>query len=147
MTLDAEESNEPLSISEASMSPLGKFLRTTNIDELPQFLNVLAGSMSIIGPRPHMIWHTRYYENRLPQYNSRHLVKPGITGLAQVKGFRGEIRHDSEMKARLKTDLIYIQQISAGLELYIFLESIRVLSITFWKTLFKYKRVDSGKSN
>lgn len=141
-TLDEEESMEPLSIKTAKMGSFGRFIRTSNIDELPQFFNVLAGSMSVIGPRPHMLYHTNKYEKLIPSYSLRHSVKPGISGLAQVKGFRGEIEHSAEMRARVKADMIYIQKQSLCLDFYIFMQSIKVLSISFWEQLqFKGNKI------
>ncbi len=134
-TLDIPPSDEPVCVSTAPMSGFASFIRKTNIDELPQFFNVLIGDMSVSGPRPHMLFHTEKYRNILPEYMNRHLVKPGISGLAQARGFRGEITHDSEMRARLKADLIYIRKLSFLTDLYIFCESIRVLSITFLRSL------------
>ncbi|WP_167607526.1 exopolysaccharide biosynthesis polyprenyl glycosylphosphotransferase [Maribellus sediminis] len=88
---------------------LGRFLRRSNIDEMPQFLNVLVGSMSVVGPRPHMLKHTEHYSELINHYLIRHYVKPGITGWAQVKGYRGETRKLSAMENRVKTDMEYIE--------------------------------------
>jgi len=91
------------------ITKLGRFLRKSNIDELPQFLNVLGGSMSVVGPRPHMLKHTEEYSALIDQYLVRHAVKPGITGWAQVKGYRGETKHLSAMEKRVKADMEYIE--------------------------------------
>jgi lipopolysaccharide/colanic/teichoic acid biosynthesis glycosyltransferase len=86
----------------------GKILRATNIDELPQLLNVLLGNMSLVGPRPHAVAHNNAYEERIRLYARRHNVKPGITGWAQVRGFRGETDSIQKMRDRVEHDLYYI---------------------------------------
>ena len=91
------------------ITKVGSFLRRTSLDELPQFINVLKGEMSIVGPRPHPIPLNRESEKNIAGYNLRHLVKPGITGLAQVNGFRGETKQIGSMKKRVENDLIYIR--------------------------------------
>jgi len=99
----------------------GKFLRKSSIDELPQFFNVLKGNMSVVGPRPHMSSHTREYSRRIEKFMSRHFVKPGITGLAQAKGFRGETRDLVHMKNRVKLDRFYVENWSLLFDLKIIL--------------------------
>lgn len=100
---------------------IGRFLRRTSIDELPQFYNVLFGEMSIVGPRPHMLSYTDAYSKKIDKYNFiyRHNVKPGITGLAQTKGFRGEIKSDEDIINRVKFDIFYIENWSLLLDLEI----------------------------
>lgn len=98
------------------ITKLGLFLRKTSIDELPQFLNVFIGNMSIVGPRPHMVSQTKKYSRILDQYMVRHLIKPGITGWAQVMGARGEIYKDEDMNKRIKKDIWYIQNWSLFLD-------------------------------
>ena len=98
---------------------VGRMLRRTSLDELPQFLNVLNGEMSIVGPRPHAIAHNTYYENLLENYANRYRVKPGITGWAQVNGFRGEISTPKHMEDRVKLDLEYIDNWNFWLDVYI----------------------------
>ncbi|WP_460979719.1 sugar transferase [Spirosoma knui] len=98
---------------------LGRFLRKTNLDEMPQFLNVLIGNMSIVGPRPHPIQLDDQYWNTLPKYRSRYRTKPGITGLAQVRGCRGETDKVIKMAHRLKYDRLYNRKQSLGLDLKI----------------------------
>lgn len=90
------------------VTPIGAWLRKTSIDELPQLLNVLMGDMSIVGPRPHAIAHDNIFENRIDQYARRHNIKPGITGWAQVNGFRGETDTDDKMRGRVELDLEYL---------------------------------------
>lgn len=101
------------------ITSLGAFLRRTSLDELPQFINVLQGRMSIVGPRPHAIAHNDYYKQLLPGYVLRHKVKPGITGWAQVNGFRGETDTLDKMKKRVEYDLYYIEHLSIGFDLKI----------------------------
>ena len=109
--------------------PFGNFMRKTNIDELPQFWNVLRGDMSIVGPRPHMLAHTEQYAALIGKYMVRHFVKPGITGWAQVTGFRGETSELWQMEGRVERDIYYIQHWSIWLDL-------RIIWMTI-KTLFK----------
>jgi putative colanic acid biosynthesis UDP-glucose lipid carrier transferase len=92
------------------ITPIGKFLRRTSLDEMPQFFNVLMGKMSVVGPRPHMIKHTTDYNDHINNFMVRHFVKPGITGLAQVSGLRGETKKVSDMKRRVTTDIMYVQR-------------------------------------
>jgi putative colanic acid biosynthesis UDP-glucose lipid carrier transferase len=99
---------------------LGAFLRRTSLDELPQFINVLQGQMSIIGPRPHAIEHNERYKHLVPGYMLRHKVKPGITGWAQVNGLRGETDTLDKMERRVEHDLYYINNWSFLLDLKIF---------------------------
>ncbi len=98
---------------------LGKFLRKTSIDELPQFFNVLFGKMSVIGPRPHMLKHTEEYKKLVDKFMVRHTVKPGITGYAQVRGFRGEIKKIKDMKDRIKFDNFYVENWSMWFDIKI----------------------------
>ena len=99
--------------------PFGNFMRKTNIDELPQFWNVLKGDMSIVGPRPHMLAHTEQYAALIGKYMVRHFVKPGITGWAQATGFRGETSELWQMEGRVERDIYYIQHWSFWLDLRI----------------------------
>lgn len=101
----------------------GNFLRHTNIDELPQLINVWKGEMSLIGPRPHMLEHTEYYSQLINKYMVRHLVKPGITGWAQVTGFRGETKELSDMEGRVKQDIWYIENWTPWLDLHILIKT------------------------
>lgn len=98
---------------------IGNFLRKTSFDEMPQFINVLLGDMSIVGPRPHMISQDSYYREIIKKYNLRHYVKPGITGLSQVKGYRGAIDNDSDMEKRIITDIYYVRNWSFLLDIQI----------------------------
>jgi putative colanic acid biosynthesis UDP-glucose lipid carrier transferase len=98
---------------------VGSFLRRTNLDEFPQFVNVLLGDMSVVGPRPHMLKHTELYSKLVDKYMVRHLVKPGITGWAQIMGYRGETRTLEQMEGRVKRDVWYIENWSFFLDLKI----------------------------
>ena len=98
---------------------IGAFLRRTSLDELPQFFNVLQGHMSIVGPRPHALEHNEHYKERVESYMKRHKVKPGITGWAQVNGFRGETDTLEKMERRVECDLWYINNWSLWLDLRI----------------------------
>ena len=103
---------------------VGKFMRQTSIDELPQFFNVLIGDMSVVGPRPHMLSHTDMYANKVDKFMVRHFVKPGITGLAQVSGFRGEVESDSDIIGRVKFDIYYVENWSVLLDVKIIIKTI-----------------------
>jgi putative colanic acid biosynthesis UDP-glucose lipid carrier transferase len=98
---------------------LGKFLRQTSIDELPQFFNVLIGEMSVVGPRPHMTYQTEMFAEKIDKFMVRHFVKPGITGLAQVSGYRGEIETDKDIINRVKYDIFYLENWSIFLDIRI----------------------------
>lgn len=97
----------------------GAFIRRTSLDELPQFFNVLQGSMSIVGPRPHAVSHNEEFRQIVDRYMLRHKVKPGITGWAQVNGYRGETDTIDKMEKRVEFDLVYIQNWSFGMDLKI----------------------------
>ena len=107
--------------------PFGDFMRKTNIDELPQFWNVLIGDMSIVGPRPHMLAHTEQYDKLIDKYMVRHFVKPGITGWAQVTGFRGETRELWQMEGRVERDIWYMQHWSFWLDLRIIWMTVKTI--------------------
>lgn len=100
---------------------IGRFLRRTSLDELPQFFNVLMGDMSVVGPRPHALVHNDLYKDKLAMYMQRHRVKPGITGWAQINGYRGETDSDEKMARRIEFDLYYIQHWSFWMDLKIIL--------------------------
>ena len=102
---------------------IGRFMRKTSIDELPQFLNVLVGDMSVVGPRPHMLSHTDLYANTVDKFMVRHFVKPGITGLAQISGFRGEVESDKDIIGRVKFDIFYIENWSLFLDIKIIIKT------------------------
>ena len=103
---------------------IGRFIRITSIDELPQFFNVLKGDMSVVGPRPHMEIHNKNYEKQVDSFQLRHSVKPGITGMAQSRGFRGEIREDLDIINRIKYDIFYIRHWSFALDIKIIIRTV-----------------------
>ncbi|MDP2071320.1 undecaprenyl-phosphate glucose phosphotransferase [Methylotenera sp.] len=105
----------------------GKFIRKTSLDELPQFINVLQGTMSIVGPRPHAISHNEMYRKLIKGYMIRHKVKPGITGWAQVNGFRGETETVDNMKARIDYDIDYLKKWSLGMDIKIILKTVLLI--------------------
>ena len=109
------------------VTPFGAFLRRTSLDELPQFFNVLQGTMSIVGPRPHAVTHNKEYRQIIKAYMVRHKVKPGITGWAQVNGQRGETDTVEKMRTRVEYDLEYLRNWSLGLDLKIIAATIRLL--------------------
>lgn len=102
----------------------GNILRKTNLDEMPQFINVLLGDMSIVGPRPHMLKHTEEYSKLINKYMVRHFVKPGITGWSQVSGFRGETKELHQMESRVRGDIWYIEHWSFLLDLLIICKTV-----------------------
>lgn len=104
----------------------GKIMRKTSLDETPQFINVLLGDMSVVGPRPHMLKHTEEYTALIDGYMLRHEVKPGVTGWSQIKGFRGEIKQLKDMENRVKSDLWYIRNWHFLLDLYIILKTVTI---------------------
>jgi lipopolysaccharide/colanic/teichoic acid biosynthesis glycosyltransferase len=113
---------------DARITRVGRFLRITSLDELPQLLNVLFGHMSLVGPRPHAVAHDEYYAERIANYRVRHLVKPGITGWAQVNGARGSTPRLCDMQARIDFDVQYVTRESLWLDL-------RILARTPWEVL------------
>jgi putative colanic acid biosynthesis UDP-glucose lipid carrier transferase len=111
-------------VNDKRVTPFGKFIRKTSLDELPQFINVLQGRMSIVGPRPHAVSHNEMYRKVIKGYMVRHKVKPGITGWAQVNGFRGETESIGSMKSRIEYDLDYLKKWSLSLDLKIILKTV-----------------------
>jgi len=103
---------------------IGKIIRKTSIDELPQFINVLKGDMSVVGPRPHMVSHTHMYAERVDKFMVRHFIKPGITGLAQVSGYRGEVEDENHIINRVKYDIFYLENWSLFLDLKIVFQTV-----------------------
>jgi putative colanic acid biosysnthesis UDP-glucose lipid carrier transferase len=111
--LEQVQKNDP------RITKIGKFMRKTSIDELPQFFNVLLGDMSVVGPRPHMVSHTEMYAKSVDKFMVRHFIKPGITGLAQTNGFRGEVESERDIINRVKYDIFYLENWSVLLDIKI----------------------------
>lgn len=111
-------------LNDVRVTKIGSFLRKTSMDELPQFFNVLKGDMSVVGPRPHLRSLSIEYQKDVDDYLKRHVVKPGITGLAQVSGYRGEIRGKSDIKNRVRFDIFYIENWSFLLDIKIILMTV-----------------------
>ena len=124
------------------ITSLGKFLRKTSLDELPQFINVLKGDMSVIGPRPHMFADCNRFSGYIQYYKMRNIVRPGITGLAQVKGFRGPAESAYSIASRFSYDSLYIKHMGFGLDANIFLTTI---SQTLKSIFFGNKAKDKPK--
>lgn len=114
--------------NDSRITRLGRFMRKSNIDELPQFFNVLIGNMSIVGPRPHMLRHTEDYSQLLNEYMVRHFVKPGVTGWAQVHGYRGEIKQKEQLRKRIEHDIWYLENWRLWLD-------IRIIFLTIYVTI------------
>ena len=106
------------------LTSFGRFIRISALDELPQFINVFFGDMSIIGPRPHPILLNKEYEEKIQKFNKRHQFKPGITGLAQISGYRGKIKNLNDMSSRVKLDRYYFKNWSVIFDLKIFFQTI-----------------------
>ena len=123
---DSETESEYVKRDDPRVTKIGKILRSTSIDELPQFINVLLGDMSVVGPRPHMISFTNDYSKMIDKYSFiyRHSVKPGVTGLAQIKGYRGEVKSKEDIVNRIKYDNFYIENWSLLLDLRIIFQTL-----------------------
>ena len=114
--------------NDSRVTVFGQLLRKTSLDEMPQFFNVLLGEMSVVGPRPHMLSHTDMYAKKIDKFMVRHFVKPGITGLAQVSGYRGEVESDKDIIGRVQHDIFYIENWSFFLDL-------KIIFQTFFNTI------------
>ena len=117
--MNAEADLQQVSINDRRITWVGKFLRIAHIDETAQFFNVLFGDMSIVGPRPHMVYHTQTYSEHIPYYNLRLEVKPGMTGMAQIKDYIGEINGERELRKRIQWDIYYMKNRSMLLDIQI----------------------------
>ena len=124
MRNDGTNSIKATVVNDNRITKIGNILRKTSLDELPQFFNVLNGDMSIVGPRPHMISQDIHYSEIIRKYNLRNYVKPGITGLAQVKGYRGAIDCDKDMEDRIRTDIFYVRNWSTLLDIQIIYQTV-----------------------
>jgi putative colanic acid biosysnthesis UDP-glucose lipid carrier transferase len=121
-TLKQAEKNDP------RVTKVGAFIRKTSLDELPQLFNVLTGDMSLVGPRPHALQHDEQYSEGIDDYYARHNIKPGITGLAQVRGYRGETKELDQMTKRIESDIEYINNWSIWLDLSILLRTTKAFT-------------------
>lgn len=130
MFVNDEADIKQVSINDNRITAIGKFLRITHIDETPQFFNVILGEMSLVGPRPHMLIHTRDYSETIPYYNLRLEVCPGMTGMAQIKDYIGEINVERELRKRIQWDVFYVKNRSLGLD-------IKILFTTLWLVILK----------
>ncbi|WP_281336804.1 undecaprenyl-phosphate glucose phosphotransferase [Flavobacterium eburneipallidum] len=124
MKLNDKADIDLASKNDVRITKVGKFIRKTSIDELPQFFNVFMGTMSVVGPRPHMVSVTNLYAMQVDKFMVRHFIKPGITGLAQTKGFRGEVETDEDIINRVKYDIFYIENWSILLDIEIIFKTI-----------------------
>jgi len=124
---DAQGRYRPTEEKDERMTRVGRVLRKASLDELPQFLNILKGEISIVGPRPHPVPMHYEYKDMIPNYKLRHLVKPGLTGWAQVNGLRGPVVDPEHIRRRVEHDLSYIENWSLGLDLKIVLLTLKLL--------------------
>ena len=125
MKKNTDADHKQVTRDDERITVVGRVLRKYSLDELPQFLNVLVGDMSVVGPRPHMLAHTEEYRKLIDRFMLRHTIKPGITGLAQVNGFRGEIKNLSDLSNRVAHDVQYIEAWSFNLD-------IKIILLTIW---------------
>ena len=133
MTVNAASDTLQATKNDARITPIGKFIRKTSLDEFPQFFNVLLNHMSVVGPRPHMLKHTQEYQELVEKFMVRHFAKPGITGWAQVSGFRGETKKVQDMANRAAADIWYIENWN------IFLD-VKIIFLTVWRVFFRRDR-------
>jgi len=137
MYVNADSDTKQATDGDKRITPIGKILRKTHLDEIPQFFNVLLGDMTIVGPRPHMLYHTRYYSQFIPYYNLRHEAVPGITGMAQVKGFKGEITAERELRKRIQWDIYYLKNRSIWLDVNIIATTFAQVVSEAFSSIFK----------
>lgn len=124
MRINADADSKQAHRGDSRITKVGAFLRKTSLDELPQFINVLKGEMSVVGPRPHMLRHTEDYSKVIDNFMDRHLILPGITGWAQVSGYRGETKETEAMAKRVSADIHYLENWSFWLDLKIVLMTV-----------------------
>ncbi len=139
MRVNDDADTKQATANDSRITAVGKFLRKTHLDETAQFFNVLLGDMSIVGPRPHMLYHTRYYSQRIPYYNLRHETQPGMTGMAQIKGYIGEINVERELRKRVQWDIYYLKNRSIWLD-------IKIVVNTFGQVFAKAINPITGKN-
>jgi exopolysaccharide biosynthesis polyprenyl glycosylphosphotransferase len=126
MAVNEDADSASATKNDKRVTRIGKILRQTSLDELPQFYNVLLGNMSVVGPRPHMLKHTKEYAKIVDKFMVRQFVTPGITGLAQVRGYRGEIKDSELMYRRVRTDVWYIENWSFLLDIQIIFKTVQL---------------------
>ena len=124
MTISEDAETKQATRGDKRITKIGAFLRKSSLDEFPQFINVFLGDMSIVGPRPHMLLHTAEYSELINKYMVRQLVKPGITGVAQVRGYRGETKELEDMEGRVRLDVWYIENWSLSLDINIIFQTV-----------------------
>ena len=124
MSQNVDADNRQATKGDTRITKIGSFLRRSSLDEFPQFFNVLIGEMSVVGPRPHMLKHTKQYSEIIKKYMVRQLVKPGVTGAAQIRGFRGETKEIEEMEGRVKWDVWYIENWTFFLDINIIIRTV-----------------------
>ncbi|MDE3248484.1 MAG: undecaprenyl-phosphate glucose phosphotransferase [Bacteroidota bacterium] len=128
MKVNNEANTKQAQRNDDRMTKIGRFMRRTSLDEFPQFINVFKGEMSIVGPRPHMLRHTEMYSKIMGQYMVRQFLKPGVTGWAQVHGYRGEIKDDEQLRKRIEHDIWYMENWSIWLDM-------RIMFLTVYRTV------------
>ncbi len=128
MRVNIDSDKQQARRGDSRITPIGAFIRKTSLDEFPQFFNTLIGNMSVVGPRPHMISHTEQYSQLIDKFMVRHFLKPGITGWAQVSGFRGETKTTEDMLQRVEADVWYLENWS-------FLLDLKIIFLTFWNVI------------
>ena len=126
--MSADANTKQATLNDDRKTKIGDFLRKSSLDELPQLLNVLKGNMSLVGPRPHMVKHTYEYSPQVDKYMVRHFIKPGITGLAQVRGYRGETKDIELMDKRIRSDVEYVENWTLGMDLKIMIQTALLLA-------------------
>lgn len=140
MYMNDEADTKQATSNDKRITPIGKFLRKTHLDETSQFFNVLMGDMSIVGPRPHMLYHTRQYSQFIPYYNLRHEAIPGMTGMAQVKGFIGEINVERELRKRIQWDVYYLKNRSVSMDIMLILNTFGQVFIKAFEGISRKKK-------
>lgn len=139
MFINDEADTRQVSINDRRITRIGKFLRVTHIDETAQFFNVLLGDMSVVGPRPHMLLHTRNYSETVPYYNLRLEVLPGMTGMAQIKDYIGEISAERELRKRIQWDIYYMKNRSIMLDINILISTAGCVFVKMWQLIRRPK--------
>ena len=140
MYVNSDADTKQATTNDKRITTVGKFLRASHLDETAQFFNVLLGDMSIIGPCPHMLYHTRHYSQFIPYYNLRHEAIPGMTGMAQIKGFIGEINVERELRKRIQWDIYYLKHRSVSMDIRILINTFGMVVIKAIDSVFSKKK-------